>query len=216
MDAFANVIAAFSEDQVEKLTKVTKGRLRYWDKTGFYRPSYAEENRRVAFSRIYSFKDIVALKVLYVLRSQYRTSLQHLREVSSKLAHLGADPDRWVTTRLYPLNGRVYWLEGDAARDVLSGQYVACIALEDVVEAMRGAVANIRELRDASKVGHVEKSRYVMRNAPVLAGTRIPVGAIKRFHAAGYSVEQILKEYPDITASDVAAALEYRDASAAA
>jgi len=90
MSTSQGVIAAFSEDQVEKLTGITKSQLRYWDKTGFYSPSFADGNRRLAFSRIYSFKDIVALRVLGALRNQHNLSLQYLRDVSSRLGPLGS------------------------------------------------------------------------------------------------------------------------------
>ncbi|HEY2805381.1 MAG TPA: MerR family transcriptional regulator, partial [Gemmatimonadales bacterium] len=63
-----NVIAAFSEDQVERLTGLTMGRLRYWDSSDFFKPAFSEENRRVAYSRFYSFKDVVALRTLELLR----------------------------------------------------------------------------------------------------------------------------------------------------
>ena len=44
-----------------------------------------------------------------------------------------------------------------------------------------------------------------------LAGTRIPVHAIKSFHDHGYSVSEIIGEYPDLTSEDVEAALNHDD-----
>jgi hypothetical protein len=64
----SNVVAAFSEEHVERITSLTKGRLRYWAKTGFFKPSYSEDDLRLPFSRFYSFKDIVALRTLEMLR----------------------------------------------------------------------------------------------------------------------------------------------------
>ena len=55
----------------------------------------------------------------------------------------------------------------------------------------------------------VSKSRNVNHNVPVLAGTRIPVRAIQRFAEDGYTVEQILVEYPSLTAKDVKAAIAH-------
>jgi uncharacterized protein (DUF433 family) len=49
----------------------------------------------------------------------------------------------------------------------------------------------------------------------VIAGTRIPINAVKDFHAAGYSTDQIIKEYPDLTAEDVEAALAHKAKDAA-
>ena len=216
MAASSSVIAAFSEIQTERLTGITRRQLRYWDNTGFYSPSYAEENRRVAFSRIYAFKDIVALRVLSALRNQYDVSLQHLREVSARLSHLPSDPDRWASVRLYVHLKRVFWIEpkSQLPQEIASGQFMVPIRLEEFVADTKEKVRNLVAPRDISKVGSVERSRYVAHNAHVIAGTRIPVNAIKRFAEAGYTVDQILHEYPDITQEDVRTAIGF-DASAA-
>ncbi len=214
MDISRTVLAAFSEEQAQRLSGVTRAQLRYWDQTGFFRPSYVEENRRVAFSRVYSFKDIVALRVLSVLRNRYKISLQYLREVSRKLGQLDSNPERWIETRLYPLNGRVLWYEpgSDLPQEVSSGQYVAAVVLDEVVQNTKAAVQQLHRPKDSRGIGAIEKSRYVMHNAAVIAGTRIPVSAIKHFHDAGYSVQQIIEEYPDLRERDVIAAIEYHAA----
>jgi uncharacterized protein (DUF433 family)/DNA-binding transcriptional MerR regulator len=213
----SSVIAAFSEEQTEKLTGISKAQLRYWDETDFYRPSYSE-NRPIAYSRVYSFRDLIALRVLDVLRNKYGVSLQHLREVRVRLGKLDDNPDRWIETRLYPLNGRVIWYEANSQlpTEVASGQVVAYVELNDVVQKTKEAIGQLKFPRDRSSIGSIEKSRYVMRNAAVIAGTRIPVKAIKRFAEAGYSVPQIIAEYPDLTEQDIAAALRYDEDSSTA
>ena len=212
-----SVIVAFSEDQAERLTGVTKAQLRYWDKTDFYRPSYAEDNRRIAFSRIYSFKDIVALRVLSALRNQYSVSLQHLRDVSVLLSQLDSDPDRWAATKLFVHKKHVVWYEPgtDLPQEIASGQYMVPIQLRKVVANTMNRVAQLVSPRDWTKIGTIERSRYVAHNAYVIAGTRIPVNAIKRFAESGYTADQILQEYPDITKQDVEAALSFDSSSAA-
>lgn len=201
-----NIVQAFSEEQVEHLTGISRSQLRYWDRTGFFAPAFAEENRRVAFSRVYSFRDVAALRVLHVLRNQYSVPLQHLRKVAEKLAHL-AD-DKWTRTTLWVLKKKVIFQEseGELPREVVSGQYVIDLPLEKVVADTQRDVRRLLT-RPKEAVGRVAKSRNVSHNATVVAGTRIPVRAIQRFHDEGYSVEQILKEYPSLTAADVKAAL---------
>ena len=213
----SSIIAAFSEDQAERLTGVTKAQLRYWDKTDFYRPSYAEDNRRIAFSRVYSFKDIVTLRVLSALRNKYSVSLQHLRDVSVRLSQLDPDPGRWAAIQLSVHRKHVVWKEPgtDLPQEIASGQYLAPIQLQEFVADTRDKVEQLISPRDQTKIGTIERSRYVAHNAHVIAGTRIPVKAIKRFHEAGCTVEKILKEYPDITKEDVEAALEFDFSSAA-
>jgi uncharacterized protein (DUF433 family) len=63
--------------------------------------------------------------------------------------------------------------------------------------------------RDPEKIGRVERSRYVNHNAWVVGGTRIPTAAIKRFKDAGYTTQQIIDEYPDLTEVDIRAALRH-------
>jgi hypothetical protein len=55
------VIAAFSEEHAARLSGVSRAQLRHWDRTGLLKPSYAEPDRRGAFSRVYSFADLVSL-----------------------------------------------------------------------------------------------------------------------------------------------------------
>ncbi|NJR72141.1 MAG: DUF433 domain-containing protein [Gammaproteobacteria bacterium] len=208
------VISAFAEEHVEKLTGVSRAQLRHWDRSGFYLPSFADSNRSTPFSRVYSFKDIVALRVLNSLRNQFNVSLQHLREVSKILSHLAND--KWTGTRLWVLNKKVVWQEPGTGmpQEIISGQYVVPVVLEVVVDDTKRAISQLN-IRDTSKIGKIEKSRYVGHNAPVFAGTRIPVAAINRYIAAGYSSSEILKEYPDLNTNDIEAAKNFNSALAA-
>jgi DNA-binding transcriptional MerR regulator len=210
-----NVVAAFSEEQVERLTGLTKAQLRYWDGTGFFKPKYADDDRGQPFSRLYSFKDVVALRTLGVLRNEHEVPLQHLRKVADKLSHL-AD-DKWTKQTLYVLNKKVIFHEPgtDLPREVVSGQYVMGLMLKTIISDTKKAVDKIQR-RDPKKVGLVERSRFVSRNAWVVGGTRIPTAAIRRFKEAGYTTEQIIAEYPGLTARDIRAALRHERESSAA
>lgn len=216
MSTLKSIISAFSEEQVSRLTGLTKGQLRYWDSTGFFAPKFAEENKRRAFSRLYSFKDIVALRTISVLRNQHNVPLQHLRKVAERLSHL-AD-DLWTKTTLYVLNKKVIFHEPNTGkpREIVSGQYVIGLLLKTIVSDTKKDVEKMHQ-RDQSKIGRVERSRHVSRNAWVVGGTRIPTAAIMRFKEAGYTEAQIMKEYPGLTAKDIAAALlhEEKESSAA-
>ena len=58
------LISVFSEDQVERITGVTKSQLRYWDKTDFFAQKESEIYRGQSFGRIYSFRGLTSLKFL--------------------------------------------------------------------------------------------------------------------------------------------------------
>jgi len=67
--------------------------------------------------------------------------------------------------------------------------------------------------RTADQLGRIESHKFVVRNSTVIAGTRIPTAAIRRFSEADYSIDQILKEYPRLTRQDVEAALLHENES---
>lgn len=207
-----NVVAAFSEDQTVRLTGVRKGQLRYWDTTQFFSPSFAQDDSDI-FGRIYSYKDIVALKVLGLLRNKYDVSVQHLRDVKENLLQEGKDP--WSGVRLYVVNKRVHWVEPNTGlpQNIASKQYLLSkIDLDAVVGSVKSAISDIIK-RDPRKVGQVEKVRSLNKSQPIIGGTRITVESIKRFHSAGFTIEQILLEYPDLKAADVRAALDFEKAA---
>jgi len=61
----------------------------------------------------------------------------------------------------------------------------------------------------------VEWKRYIvsepgiLRGKPRLKGTRIPVGVVLGYLAAGKSAEEIIKEFPDLTREQIASCLDY-------
>lgn len=61
----------------------------------------------------------------------------------------------------------------------------------------------------------VEWTRYIvsdpeiLRGKPCLKGTRIPVGLVLGYLAAGKTAEEIIAEFPDLTPDQIAACLDY-------
>jgi uncharacterized protein (DUF433 family) len=203
------LIAAFSEDHVERLTGLTKGQLKSWDRAGFFRPHYAYANRHAPYSRVYSFQDVVGLRTIAVLMKEYRISLQKLRKVAEELVKRGYD--HWADVKLYVLKGQVHFRrpETDEVEGVWDGQ-LAMVPIIDVINDLESRVQALKS-RDASQLGHIERHKHVVRNSTVIAGTRIPTAAIRRFKEAGYTAEQIVKQYPTRSLEDVEAALAHEE-----
>ena len=206
MDQMRGVIAAFSESDASRLTGISVRQLRYWDRTGFFKPSLSGEDRRHAYSRVYTFRDLACLQVLHALRNEAHVSLPHLRDVKETLAHLG--DDMWAKTTLYVLNWRVvfYNPETDRNEEIISGQGVLQIPLAVVRAKMEGKVTAFWARKPAD-IGRIERRRNIAGNRNVIAGTRIPVAAIQSFAQAGYTVDQICEQYPGLVREDVEAAL---------
>jgi uncharacterized protein (DUF433 family) len=56
---------------------------------------------------------------------------------------------------------------------------------------------------------YIESTPDVLRGKPRIRGTRIPVGLILGYLAAGSSAAEIIKEFPDLAEHQIAACLGY-------
>ena len=56
---------------------------------------------------------------------------------------------------------------------------------------------------------HIVSDPEILRGKPRLKGTRIPVGLVLGYLAAGKSVDDIVAEFPDLTRDQIAACLDY-------
>lgn len=205
MEGSTNAILALSAEHIERVTGLTARQLAYWDKTGFFKPEYASENRGLPNSRVYSFRDAVGLRTISVLLNAHLVSLPHSKDVARKLATYTDRP--WSELRLRVWNRRVQFDEPEtgATRDVVLGQ---CILLPiiDVIHEVEQRVEKLKT-RDQAKIGQFEKHRYISHNKLVIAGTRIPVETILEYVEDGYSTVSILKEFPSLTEADIQAVI---------
>ena len=55
----------------------------------------------------------------------------------------------------------------------------------------------------------IETDPQVLRGKPCIKGTRVPVALILGYLAAGRTSHQIIEQFPDLAAADIASALEY-------
>lgn len=203
-------LLAFPADQVSRITGLSERQLRYWDKTGFFHPQYAEEDRRRPYSRVYSFQDIVGLRTIALLINEHQLPMRELRKVGEWLYQYHDAP--WSELRFYVWGRHVYFddpISGARMATHHPGQLTfSTIDMEEVAQAVRREVDRVRR-REPEHIGHIMQHRFVVHNEPVLAGTRIPTEAIWNLHAAGYDTDAILYEYPDLTPDDVRAAISH-------
>jgi uncharacterized protein (DUF433 family) len=215
METSHAIIGAFSEEHAERLTGVSRNQLRKWDRIGLLRPAYAADERSLPYGRVYSFRDLVSLRVLNQLRNEMKVPQTHLIEVHKDLSRLSDEP--WASSRLQVVGRRVVLVEPGSRRKRMAAgsQMVLDIPLREVIGNLRDAIARLNE-RTLDQQGKVVREKFVAQNQPIIAGTRIPVAAIRSFAKAGYDVSAIIREYPSLTPADVKAAIEYEGESAAA
>ena len=215
MPAQRNVIMAFTADQIAQLSGITVDRLRYWEKTEAFIAEHVRKILPGPFSRIYSFQDLVNLRVMADLRKNHGIDLQHLRGISHYIANYPDYPWSSLALRVYgthlefrdPATQR--WMAADPL-----GQYTMELEFESV---SRQAEQDARDAmrRGMDQQGVIVRNRNVMSNQFVFAGTRIPVSTVLHLLNAGYERHDILRCYPTLSDQDILAAIIHRDTEAA-
>lgn len=202
-------LMAFTVEHAARVTGVSERRIRYWDKTGVLVPGLADGNRRSPFSRIYSFRDIVGLRTLGELRDRCGFSLQKLRTVGDWLSRHYDAP--WSSLRFYVDGNRIVFRDpasGGLVSTDPPGQAAVPFFLDHIAREMETETGKLSQ-RGPGEIGEITRHRYVLGNAPVLGGTRIPTAAVWDFHRAGYDAAAIIREYPRLTEVDVERAIAF-------
>jgi uncharacterized protein (DUF433 family) len=217
-------LGLFTADQVCALCGISARQLAYWDETGFFKPRYTADEKR-PFNRIYSFRDVVGLRTIGRLRNKYGVPLNpDLRRISEDLKNT-PDSD-WSKLVFYedPIAGpsrkgastgrrkraRVYFRYPDSADIIASSPHGQrpLFEMRTVIQNVERNLARMNR-RKPKQIGKVEQHRYVVRNEPVIAGTRIPTAAVYRLHQAGFTSEAIIREFPRLKPADVDAAIKH-------
>lgn len=201
-----NILGAFSEEQVSRLTGLSRTQLRGWNRRGFIEPEFKfGDNPRQPYTYIYSFKDLIKLRVLNQLRNVFGVPMHELERVERELTHLG--DEKWTSQKLWVSSRRVVFEEPESRRkrEIASKQFVAEIALEVVTSDARADIKKMNR-RNGGAVGVIIRKKHVHSSEAIFSGTRIPVAAIAEYLNLGFEAGQIIDRFPDLQLGDIDAA----------
>jgi DNA-binding transcriptional MerR regulator len=140
----------FTAQQASRFTGCTPRQLRYWDQIGLVRPTVQQTGGRPGVPRMYSFRDLVALKVVKSLLDG-GVSLQRVRrawEYLNKKARL----DQHLAEVKLVTDGRsifkVVRREGEVLDALRQGQMAFFVAIDEVTRQVTDEVAEFRRDRD--------------------------------------------------------------------
>lgn len=140
----------FTAHQASKFTGCTARQLRYWDGIGLVKPSVQGTGGRPGVPRLYSFRDLVALKVVRSLLDG-GMSLQRVRRawdflnkragLDKQLSEVKLITDGVSIFRVARRNVEIL----DALRE---GQMAFFVAIDDIATGVEAKVGQFREDRD--------------------------------------------------------------------
>ncbi len=139
------LINSFNSKAVSKIIGIPIRVIDYWDRTNFIKPSISEASGYGSV-RLYSFTDLIQFRVAKFLRDKglslqkIRKSLNYLRkhlpEVENPLAQL-----RFLT------DGETIFVLTNSDKEIIDtlkkGQYVLAIAIEELINDLRGKTSKI-------------------------------------------------------------------------
>jgi DNA-binding transcriptional MerR regulator len=127
-------LEAFSAQQTIRLTGCTSHQLRYWDRVGLVKPAIQGTGGRPGRRRLYSFRDLVALRVVKSLLDN-GMSVQRVRRAWDYLRRSG-DMDRHLAEVQLVSDGQTIFQVGSGESELIDalreGQMAFSVAINEI------------------------------------------------------------------------------------
>jgi DNA-binding transcriptional MerR regulator len=140
----------FTAHQASKFTACTPRQLRYWDQIGLVSPTVQGTGGRPGVPRLYSFRDLVALRVVRSLLDG-GTSLQRVRR-SWDFLNRKAALDRHLSEVRLVTDGqsifRIARRDGEILDALKEGQMAFFVAIDDIASTLETDVRQFEEDRE--------------------------------------------------------------------
>jgi DNA-binding transcriptional MerR regulator len=143
-------VEGFTAHQACKFTGCTPRQLRYWDQIGLVRPSVQGTGGRPGVPRLYSFRDLIALRVVRSLLDG-GMSLQRVRR-SWEFLNRRAQLDRHLSEVRLVTDGqsifRIARRDGEVMDALKEGQMAFFVAIDDIANNLKTNVRQYEEDRE--------------------------------------------------------------------
>ena len=142
---------AFTSKQASYLTGCASHQLRYWDKVNLVSPSIQSSNGKPGVPKLYSFRDIVSLRVVKTLLDN-GMSIQRVRRAWKYLSKNGNLVGQLSEVKLVSDGETIYSVEEEQVFDALKSGQLAFF------ETIDGVAKEVKE--DVSKF-ELDKERFL-------------------------------------------------------
>ncbi|HSF85050.1 MAG TPA: MerR family transcriptional regulator [Acidimicrobiia bacterium] len=140
----------FTAQQASRLTDCTPHQLRYWDKVNLVEPSVQSTGGRPGRRRLYSFRDLVALRVVKSLLDN-GMSVQRVRRAWDYLRRTADMEDHLAEVRLVTDGQSIFRVASDDEEllDALrQGQLAFFVAINEIARSVEDDVTRFELDRD--------------------------------------------------------------------
>jgi DNA-binding transcriptional MerR regulator len=132
---------AYDSKMVSRIVGVSLRQIQYWDERGFVRPSVKPAQGR-GTKRLYSFRDLVCLKVVKDL-TYHGFSLQKIRRCLRPLKHYAAQAGQPLDSLKYLTDGeKLFVITSDRKKilDAMDRDFVLSLGIGNLVRELNGDV----------------------------------------------------------------------------
>ena len=143
-------IDGFTSLQAGRFTGCTGNQLRYWDKIALVRPSMQATGGRPGVRRYYSFRDLVALKVVKSLLDG-GMSLQRVRRAFEYLRSTAGLDEHLSTLKLVTDGQSIFKIcrnDGEILDALRQGQMTFFVAIDQVAAEVDAGVSEFKKDRE--------------------------------------------------------------------
>lgn len=141
---------AFTAEQASRLSGCTHHQLRYWDRVGLVSPSVQGSGGRPGVRRLYSFRDLVALRVVRSLLDN-GMSLQRVRRAWDYLRREGSMDEHLAEVKLITDGQSIFHVshdDGELLDALRQGQLAFFVAIDEIVHEVEEDVTRFELDRD--------------------------------------------------------------------
>ncbi len=209
---------SFNTKTAVKLTDLTPRQVDYWDRTHFIKPSVKEASG-YGTGRLYSFEDIVQLKVAKTLIDK-GVSLQKIRKAITYLKKNFPDVKKPLAEMRFLTDGETIFVLADKKEKILDtlarGQMVFALAIGELIEELKGEVKKMSKDRKYKVVVNRKSYDVVLHPDTEEGGYWVECLALSGCSSQGDTVEEALEMIKDAIKGHIEVALERKKKKAAA
>jgi predicted RNase H-like HicB family nuclease len=209
---------SFNTNTVLKLTGLTPRQIDYWDRTHFIKPS-VKEAAGYGTGRLYSFEDIVQLKVARTLIGK-GVSLQKIRKAITYLKKNFPDVKKPLAEMRFLTDGETIFVLADKKEKILDtlarGQMVFALAIGELIEELKGELKKISQDRKYKVTVNRKSYDVILHPDTEDGGFWVECSSLPGCSSQGDTVEEALEMIKDAIKGHLAIQSEKKKKKAAA